>query len=128
MRRQMLTIATALLLTSVAGSLAEEMTTIDNLEVNVSDIAAGTRVSELMDADITNNDGETIGEVSDAIVSPSDRLTYAIIGVGGFLGIGERMVAIPVDMLQPGKEEDELVRPGATKETLENLPAFEFES
>ena len=128
MRHQLLSTSTALLLVFATGSIAEEMKTIDDIEINVTEIAAGMRVSDLMDADIKNDDGETIGEVSDAIVSPSDKLTYAIIGVGGFLGIGERMVAVPVDMLQRGEEEDELVLPGATKETLENLPAFEFES
>ena len=126
MRLTLLSTSAALLLFAGPTVLAEDMKMIGDIEINVTDIAAGMRISDLMDADIKNDEGETIGEVSDAIVSPSDKLTYAIIGVGGFLGIGERMVAVPVDILQPGEEEDELVLPGATKESLENLPAFEF--
>ena len=128
MRHLLLTTITSLSLLAGSIAFAEDMKMIGDIEINVTDIASGMRVSELMDADIKNDEGETIGEVSDAIVSPSDKLTYAIIGVGGFLGLGERMVAVPVDMLLRGEEEDELVLQGATKETLESLPEFKFES
>lgn len=128
MRSMLLSTTAALLLLAGPTAFAEDMKMIGDIEIDVAEIASGMRVSELMDADIKNDEGETIGEVSDAIVSPSDKLTYAIIGVGGFLGLGERMVAVPVDMLQRGEEENELVLQGATKETLESMPEFKFES
>jgi hypothetical protein len=51
-------------------------------------------------------------------------VSYAIIGVGGFLGIDRHDVAIPAGQLkiQGGK----LMLPGATKDALKALPKFEY--
>ena len=52
------------------------------------------------------------------------RLSYAIVSVGGFLGIGKRLVAIPVEQLRD--EKGKLILPGATKEALKALPEFQY--
>jgi len=46
----------------------------------------------------------------------------AIIGVGGFLGMGENEVAIPVEKLI--LREDEVIVPGVTEDRLESMPEF----
>lgn len=78
---------------------------------------------------IVNDAKEKIGTVSDIIFAPSadgklPHASFAIIGVGGFLGIGKHDVAIPMEQIKlQGKQ---LVLPGATKEALKALPAFEY--
>jgi hypothetical protein len=51
-------------------------------------------------------------------------VTYAIVGAGGFLGLGDHNVAISVDYIRliAGK----LVIAGATKETLKKMPSFKY--
>ncbi|RQW77241.1 MAG: PRC-barrel domain containing protein, partial [Geobacter sp.] len=44
---------------------------------------------------VTNEANEKIGKVEDIIVTPEDSVSKAIIGVGGFLGMGEHRVAVP---------------------------------
>src|SRR5215475_6467230 len=67
---------------------------------------------------------ERIGTVDDIIISPNKMVSYGIVGAGGFLGFDKRDVAIPVNQfkLTDGK----LMLPGATKETLAAMPAFEY--
>ena len=72
-----------------------------------------------------HNSNEKIGEVEDLIITPDKAVSYAIVGVGGFLGIDRHDVAIPVGQLK--LQDDKLMLPGATKEGLKALPKFEYE-
>ena len=67
---------------------------------------------------------ERIGVVEDIIIAPDKKVSYGIVGAGGFLGFDRRDVAIPIHQfkLTDGK----LVLPGATKEALSQMPAFEY--
>jgi sporulation protein YlmC with PRC-barrel domain len=73
---------------------------------------------------VYNEKDEKVGQVDDIIVTPDKAISYAILGVGGFLGIGERNVAIPFTQLKAGH--DKFTLQGATKEALKALPAFEY--
>jgi sporulation protein YlmC with PRC-barrel domain len=79
---------------------------------------------DLLDKPVYNETKQKIGEIEDIIVTPDNAASFAIIGVGGFLGLGERRVAIPFKQirLQGGN----LVLPGATKEALKALPEFKY--
>jgi sporulation protein YlmC with PRC-barrel domain len=80
---------------------------------------------DLLDKDVYNDKKEDIGEVKDVVVSPEGKsVSWAIIGVGGFLGIGERLVAIPMDHLKI--ENGKFVLKGATKEVLKAMPPFHY--
>jgi hypothetical protein len=57
-------------------------------------------------------------------VTPDKALSYAIVGVGGFLGVGEHEIAVPVGRLK--QEKGQIVLPGATKEALKAAPKFEY--
>jgi sporulation protein YlmC with PRC-barrel domain len=78
----------------------------------------------IMDKDVYNSDNEKVGKVEDLIIAPDKAVSYAIVGVGGFLGIDRHDVAIPAGQLKI--EGDKLVLPGATKEALKALPKFEY--
>jgi hypothetical protein len=73
--------------------------------------------------DVKNGSGEDIGKVEDVVIDQEQNV-YAVVSVGGFLGIGGKEVAIPMDVLKPGPENDGLVT-AMTKEELEGLPDYE---
>lgn len=68
--------------------------------------------------------GEVIGAVDDVIVGKEDHLIFAIVGIGGFLGIGTYDVAIDFARFEVGKYG--LSLPDATKEALQGLPQFVY--
>ena len=79
---------------------------------------------QILDKDVYNDSNEKVGEVEDLIVAPDKAVSYAIIGVGGFLGIDRHDVAIPAGQLKI--EGGKLMLPGATKDALKALPKFEY--
>jgi sporulation protein YlmC with PRC-barrel domain len=86
---------------------------------------------DLFGKTVVNDKNEKIGKVDDLIISPSKdsntpAASFAIIGVGGFLGIGKRDVAIPMEQLK--LQNKQLTLPGATKDALKALPPFVYQS
>jgi sporulation protein YlmC with PRC-barrel domain len=79
---------------------------------------------KLLDHDVMNDRNERIGKIDDIIVSPNRTVSWAIIGVGGFLGIGKHDVAIPMGQLT--RTGDRLILKGATKAALQAMPKFEY--
>jgi sporulation protein YlmC with PRC-barrel domain len=79
---------------------------------------------QILGKDVYNDKNEKIGVVEDLIIAPDKAISYAIIGVGGFLGIDRHDVAIPAGQLKI--EGDKLMLPAATKEALKALPKFEY--
>lgn len=79
-------------------------------------------VSELLRRPVINDVGEEIGHIDDLMVE-EDRLAFAILSVGGFLGIGAHQVVVSFDSLLI--DDDEVVLPGATKETLKSMTAYD---
>jgi hypothetical protein len=55
-------------------------------------------------------DSDNIGDVKDLIISDDGMITHAVVGVGGFLGIGEKEVAVPFDELQVVEDDDGEIR------------------
>lgn len=90
---------------------------------------SGHLASNLIGEDVYNgtaDDAETIGEVSDMVVDRSGMVTQLVVGVGGFLGIGQKNVAIPFkDASWASKDNDRWLVVTTTKEALEALPAFD---
>lgn len=79
---------------------------------------------ELLGRAVYNDKNERLGEVNDIIVSPKRTVSWAIIGVGGFLDIAKKDVAIPMDQLK--MTGDRFVLTGATKAVVEALPPFKY--
>ena len=91
--------------------------------VDVKVVALGFRVSELIGKPVYNPQGEKIGNVDDFIIQ-RDKVLMTIINVGGFLGIGGRLIAIPYSSLQMTPKG--MVLPGASKQAVGKLPAFHY--
>ena len=72
------------------------------------------RASKLMGLDVYNDNNEKLGDVNEIILDKSGKVTAVVIGVGGFLGMGEHDVAVSMDKL---KFVEEPVRTSATTTT-----------
>ena len=93
--------------------------------IELRDVAAGwSAKKQILGKGVYNNIGEKIGDINDLIVTPNKSVSYAIVGVGGFLGVGEHEIAVPVGRLK--QKEGKIVLPGATKDTLKAAPKFEY--
>ncbi len=91
--------------------------------VDVKLVALGFRISELIGKPVYNPQGQTIGHVDDFIIQ-RDKVLMTIINVGGFLGIGGRLIAVPYSSLQMTPKG--MVLPGASKQAVGKLPAFHY--
>jgi len=69
---------------------------------------------------------ESIGDVNDVIITTDGRIDGVVVGVGGFLGIGEKNVALKLDTVQMVDQGDNTVKltVSSTKEELEKAPSF----
>ena len=71
-------------------------------------------------------ESDNIGEINDLVVSEDGSISHAIVGVGGFLGIGEKDVAVPFDELKVVEKDGEIrLVYSATREQLEGAPALD---
>jgi sporulation protein YlmC with PRC-barrel domain len=93
--------------------------------VDVKVVERGYRASKLKDKAVFNEKNERVGEVDDLIVG-KDGKTFVVVQVGGFLGIGEKLVAVPYESLQLDQRGDKVVLPGASKDALRKLPVFKY--
>jgi sporulation protein YlmC with PRC-barrel domain len=104
----------------VAGS-----TTIGASQKEMKLVAVGwSAKKKILGTAVYNDKNEKIGTVDDIIIAPDRAVSFAIIGVGGFVGIGKHDIAIPVNQIR--EEKDRLVLPGATNEALKALPEFQY--
>jgi sporulation protein YlmC with PRC-barrel domain len=89
------------------------------------DVALGWSVKRtILGQPVYNDKNERVGSVDDLIVTPDKALSYAIVNVGGFLGLAKHDVAIPVSQLKLVDKKLDL--PGATKEALKASPEFQY--
>ena len=75
-------------------------------------------VDQIEDMDVYTSDGEEIGDVEEVLGTSQGEATALALEVGGFLGIGEREVIVPIDQLT--MQEDRIVL-DMTKEQIEAL-------
>jgi putative membrane protein len=80
-------------------------------------------IDEVLGSPVVNANGDEIAEIEDLVID-QNQTHYAILSVGGFLGIGDKKVAIPLDQLQLGEDESYLMS-AETEEQLEQMPAYE---
>jgi PRC-barrel domain len=92
--------------------------------VDVQKLAAGYRSSKIVGSPVVNDANEKIGDVDDLLVEPSDKVLFAVLSVGGFLGMGEHLVVVPFSRLQITG--NRVLLPGGTKDALKALPEFKY--
>lgn len=91
----------------------------------VSVLAKGWSIKKaILDKDVFNEANEKVGTIEDLVVTPDKGISYAIVGAGGFLGMGKRDVAIPVNQFRI--KDKRITLPGATKEVIKSMPEFKY--
>jgi sporulation protein YlmC with PRC-barrel domain len=89
------------------------------------------RASKLIGASVYNDRNEKIGSVDDLVLGKDNKADEVVVSVGGFLGIGTKLVAVPYTQLKLGdtknaSSDNKVVMPGATKESLKAQPGFNY--
>jgi sporulation protein YlmC with PRC-barrel domain len=98
----MKSIAIALVSTALmTGAAISQNATKDRSDTNVAVHRDGEwRSSKLIGLDVYNDANEKIGAIEELIVDKSSKVENVVLGVGGFLGMGEHYVAVPMDKLK----------------------------
>jgi sporulation protein YlmC with PRC-barrel domain len=99
----------------------------DNVEWGSTDVAYDITATNLMDMKVIDQTGKKIGEIDDLILSTKEKVAYAIVSVGGFLGVGDKLVSIPFQDIEIRKAKKEAVI-NLSKQELEKMPEFKSES
>ena len=101
--------------TMVIGVTADELVTV---------VKGWSAKKQIMGKDVYNDKNEKVGVVEDLIIAPDKAVSYAIIGTGGFLGMDKHDVAIRVNQFK--MVEGKITLPGATKDAVKAMPAFQY--
>lgn len=85
----------------------------------------GMRASHLIGEEVVTTGDEEVGSVSDLIIDQDGQVVAIVLGVGGFLGMGEKDVAISWDKVtKSGTSEDQKLRINETREALRDAPEY----
>ena len=83
------------------------------------------RVSKVVGASVYNDQNQSIGSIDDVLMRDDTHKTdMVVLSVGGFLGMGSKLVSVPFDQLKI--ENDKVVMPGASKASLESMPDYHY--
>jgi len=130
----LVSVAAALLLAGLAATPARaqdepaakgELAKTGTVAVSQVKLVNGTRASRLIGASVYNDANEKIGSVDDLILAQDDKAAVAVIQVGGFLGAGGKLVAVPYHQLQLEKD-NKVILTGANKDSLIAMPGFTY--
>jgi sporulation protein YlmC with PRC-barrel domain len=117
---------TALALALAAGP-ALSQAGVALIKVDLSLVSKGYRMSKLIGTTVINDKNEKIGTVDDIIADRDKKLlNFAVLQVGGFLGLGGRLVVVPYDSLQIDETGQKITLPGASKDELKKLSEFNY--
>lgn len=83
----------------------------------------GMKARDLIGRDVVNAAGREVGEIDDIVMNEQDNAIYAIVGVGGFLGLGEKDVAIPFEQLRLGADNVILMSEKGASD-LKQMPSY----
>lgn len=100
--------------------------TVQLTKVDVVKVATGFRASNVIGSSVVNEANDTVGKVDDIIIAENGKSPYVVLSVGGFLGIGDKLVVLPYEQLTT--MDRKIVMQGATKDALKDLPSFKYAS
>jgi hypothetical protein len=112
---------------AAAPADAQAATGSTNLAVAEVKLENGTRASKMIGAAVFNDQNQQVGTVDDLILDQSDKAVLAVISVGGFLGVGGKLVAVKYAALHTD-DKNRVVLPEASKDALNKMPSFTYSS
>jgi sporulation protein YlmC with PRC-barrel domain len=94
----------------------------------VQDLVVPLRAGDVIGAPLHNTENRYLGEISDVVFDPDGRqMTHALVEVGGFLGLGGEIVAVPMNALRVTDNQSTFVLK-MTAERFEAAPRLEGEA
>jgi hypothetical protein len=114
-------VASALALPAMAQGVPQ---TLSLMKVDPATLATGYRTSKVVGAEVVNEAKEKVGTIDDLIVTTEGNVPYAVLSVGGFLGVGTKYVVVLAGALRV--QDQQMLLPGATRESLKALPDFTY--
>ena len=115
----------AILVTSAAYS--QSMSASRDLMATVP--ASSLTVTDWYKQSVYDRSNSKIGDISDVLVGQNGQVDAAIIGVGGFLGAGEKQVAVSFSSIKRAMKDDKVyLTLDTTKDALKNAPGFKYDS
>ncbi|MBK8180350.1 MAG: PRC-barrel domain-containing protein [Planctomycetes bacterium] len=98
------------------------------IEAAMRTTAITWKATELKGTKVSTSSGEKLGDVQELAIDTNGRVCYATVSVGGFLGMGDRVVAVPWDSFKfttgGDKGEKKMITLATTKAQLEGAPEF----
>jgi sporulation protein YlmC with PRC-barrel domain len=86
-------------------------------------------VTDWYKQDVYDPGNNKIGQISDVLVDKTGRISTLIIGVGGFLGAGEKDVAVPFEEVQAMTKDNKIhLVMNTTNDALKSAPGFKYDS
>lgn len=99
---------------------------------NRTTMPAILKYSDLKGFNVETPSGDKLGDIKEIAFDMDGRVSYAAVSVGGFLGIGDRVVAVPWEALKVAREGDKgdkkKITLATTKDRLEQAPVFKKET
>lgn len=105
------------------GAYAAEMGGMKATDPMAATSTQAFKATNLIGADVKNLQGEELGKISDLAINPQGNVVFAVISRGGTLGIGAKMVPIPISALQI-EPSGKVARLDITKQKLDSAPSF----
>lgn len=97
---------------------------LSSVKIDQQLLASGYRASKVIGSNIVNEANDVVGTLADLIVTPDARVSFAVLSVGGFLGVNGKYVVVPYSALQV--QDKHLVLRDGSKATLMGLPEFKY--
>ena len=91
------------LLATIASAQTPTATTDRNAAsstISASSVQGDWRASKVVGLKVYNDNNESLGSINDLLMDKSGNIKAAVLGVGGFLGVGEHLVAVPLDKIK----------------------------
>jgi hypothetical protein len=125
-RRQLSIAIASLAALALAGSIdVAQAQAVQLIAVDVKAVGEGYQTTKLVGTKVQNDKDEKIGTLDDLIIT-KDRKLFAVLQVGGFLGLGGRLIAIPYESLTINDDGRKITLAGASKDAVEKLPEFQY--
>jgi sporulation protein YlmC with PRC-barrel domain len=91
--------------------------------------ASSLTVTDWYKQDVYNPSNTKIGEVMDVLVGPNGQVNTVIVGVGGFLNVDQKDVAVNFNSIQKTMKDNKVyLTMETTKDALKNAPGFRYDS
>ena len=127
MLKYVVTAAAVALLSVPAYAAQDAMPPAAKVETAVP--ANAVTVTDWYEQDVYDPNDNKIGQIKDVLVDKSGKIHSLVIGVGGFLGAGEKDVLVAFDAVQPTMKDKKMyLVMNTTKDSLKAAPGFKYDS